>query len=82
MSRSAKFATTCVFGCFLSLGAPAQEPIGPAGPPAGASAEAKQAAKAAAVEAEIDRLLAGYDLSPRPLPEIPEDLQRIIEEKV
>lgn len=87
MTRSANSATACVFGCLLTLGALnaaaqeakpestlASQPNQKAAREAlWAAIEAKREAKRDALEPEIDRLMDAYDLSPQPLPDIPDD---------
>ncbi|APW62195.1 polysaccharide biosynthesis/export family protein [Paludisphaera borealis] len=73
MNRSAKFATACVVGGFLALGA-----FGAAAQDAKseekveASAPSAQLSKEDALTAEIDKRFDAFDLSPQPLPEIPD----------
>ncbi|MDR3618429.1 MAG: polysaccharide biosynthesis/export family protein [Paludisphaera borealis] len=74
MSRSVKFATACVVGGFLALGA-----FGAAAQEAKseekieASAPSAQLSKEDALTAEIDKRFDAFDLSPQPLPEIPDN---------
>ena len=70
MNRSAKFATACVFGCFLTLGAlnAAAQEAKAEPPPVPPNQNLGDE-----MEARIDRMLDAYDLSPKPLPEVPDD---------
>ncbi|MDR3618428.1 MAG: polysaccharide biosynthesis/export family protein [Paludisphaera borealis] len=78
MNRSAKFATACVVGGFLALGA-----FGAAGQKAKPEEEERKVEAPVAVAADnepvmaptpaIDEAINRYDLSPQPLPEIPDN---------
>jgi len=70
MNRLAKFAAAWVFGCSLTLGAfnaTAQE-AKPEPPPAPPKQNQDDE-----LEARIDKMLNAYDLSPQPLPEVPDN---------
>ena len=70
MTRPALFATACVFGCFLTLGAlnAATQEAKAEPPPVPPNQNLGDE-----IEARIDRMLDAYDLSPQPLPEVPDD---------